>query len=102
MVTHIRPLRAFAEFTELECRLETGRTNQIRIQLAELSHPLCGDVKYRGPHNAPEIPDLSDAPRLALHAAELGIVHPHSNASLRWTSPWPPDILRWLASLKKP
>jgi len=100
MVTHIRPLREFAAFTELECRLETGRTNQIRIQLAELSHPLCGDVKYRGPHTAPEIPDHSHAPRLALHAAELGIAHPMSNAPLRWTSHWPPDILRWLAGLK--
>jgi hypothetical protein len=65
MVTHIRPLREFAAFTELECRLETGRTNQIRIQLSELSHPLCGDVKYRGPHHASEIPDHSEAPRLA-------------------------------------
>lgn len=100
MVTHIRPLREFAAFTELECRLETGRTNQIRIQLSELSHPLCGDVKYRGPHPAAEIPDHSEAPRLALHAAELGIVHPLSNTSLHWSSPWPPDILRWLASLK--
>jgi 23S rRNA pseudouridine1911/1915/1917 synthase len=49
MVTHIRPLRQLGEYSELECRLETGRTNQIRIHLAEKSHPICGDVKYRGP-----------------------------------------------------
>jgi 23S rRNA pseudouridine1911/1915/1917 synthase len=101
MITHVRPLRRFAGFTELECRLETGRTNQIRIQLAELGNPLCGDVKYRGPYNAPEIPDTSNAPRLALHAAELGIIHPLTNAELRWRSPWPADILRWLATLHR-
>jgi 23S rRNA pseudouridine1911/1915/1917 synthase len=101
MVTHVRPLRRFGGFTELECRLETGRTNQIRIQLAELGHPLCGDVKYRGPFEAPELPDHSGAPRLALHAAELGAVHPQTGMTLRWSSPWPADILRWLADVRR-
>ncbi|MFM7059279.1 MAG: RluA family pseudouridine synthase [Planctomycetota bacterium] len=101
MITHVRPLRQFAGFTELECRLETGRTNQIRIQLAELGHPLCGDVKYRGAFGAAEIPDASVAPRLALHAAELGVIHPFTHTELRWRSPWPADILRWLAMLQR-
>lgn len=99
MITHIRPLRRLADFTELECRLETGRTNQIRIQLAEIGHPLCGDVKYRGPLNSAEIPDHSDAPRLALHAAELGFIHPHSQSRVSWSSRWPPDMLRWIDHL---
>ena len=65
-----------ADYAELECQLETGRTNQIRIHLAELRHPICGDVKYRGPFAEPPIADNSRAPRLALHAADLGFVHP--------------------------
>ncbi len=101
MITHVRPLRRLGGFTELECQLETGRTNQIRIQLAELGHPLCGDVKYRGPFGAAEIPDRADAPRLALHAAELGVVHPVTGAELRWRSPWPADMLRWLSMLPR-
>ena len=101
MVTHVRPLRKLGRFSELECRLETGRTNQIRIQLAERGQPLCGDVKYRGPFGAEALADDSGAPRLALHAAELGFVHPHTGMEHRWTSHWPPDILRWLDSLQR-
>ena len=101
MVTHIRPLRRIGHFTELECRLETGRTNQIRIQLAEIGQPLCGDVKYRGPFGATEIPDHSEAPRLALHAAELGFIHPEGKSPVSWTSKWPPEMLRWIASLQQ-
>lgn len=92
MVTHIRPLRKTGPCTELECRLETGRTNQIRIHLAELGHPICGDVKYRGPAGSPPIPDDSRAPRLALHAAELGFVHPVTGETHRYQLPWPRDI----------
>lgn len=101
MVTHIRPVRTWREFTELECRLETGRTNQIRIQLSELGHPLCGDVKYRGPFGAAAIEDTSKAPRLALHAAELGFVHPVSNQEQRFQVPWPADMLQWLSGIRK-
>lgn len=92
MVTHIAPLRKLGTYTELECRLETGRTNQIRIHLAELSHPICGDVKYRGPFGTSPIPDQSNAPRLALHAAELGIQHPITGEQHAYESPWPKDI----------
>jgi 23S rRNA pseudouridine1911/1915/1917 synthase len=100
MITHIQPLRAPGGYTELECRLETGRTNQIRIQLAEIGHPLCGDVKYRGPYGAAPLPDHSQAPRLALHAAELGFRHPVTGVEHAWQRPWPGDILRWLATIK--
>jgi len=101
MVTHIRPLRRFAGFTELECRLETGRTNQIRIQLSELGYPLCGDVKYRGPFGGPEVSDSSGSPGLALHAAELGFRHPGTREQLSWQLPWPPSMLRWLDRLSR-
>lgn len=101
MVTHIKPLRRFDGYTELECRLETGRTNQIRIQLAEQGTPLCGDVKYRGPYGAPDVPDESAAPGLALHAAELGFRHPGTKEQLSWQLPWPSVMLRWLDRLSR-
>ena len=102
MVTHVRPLRSFGTYTELECRLETGRTNQIRIQLAEIGHPLCGDVKYRGAFGAQPVEDNSGATRLALHAAELGFRHPATGETLSWQLPWPAEILRWLQTLARP
>lgn len=92
MVTHIRPLRQLGEYSEMECRLETGRTNQIRIHLAEKSHPICGDVKYRGPAGQLPIADLSKAPRLALHATQLGFVHPVTQEAHDYQLPWPKDI----------
>lgn len=100
MVTHIAPLRRLGDFTELECRLETGRTNQIRIHLAELGHPICGDVKYRGPVGKPPVEDSSRAPRLALHAAELGFLHPVTEEAHDYKSGWPKDILALIRRLK--
>lgn len=83
-------------YSELECRLQTGRTHQIRIHLAEAGAPLCGDQVYRGPVGEPPLPDLSGVPRLALHAAELGFVHPASGQRLEFAAPWPRDIARLL------
>ena len=99
MVTHIRPLRQLGEYSELECRLETGRTNQIRIHLAEKSHPICGDVKYRGPFGQLPVVDLSNAPRLALHATQLGFIHPVTQKSHDYQLPWPKDIQSWVRRL---
>jgi len=101
MVTHVKPLRRFEGYTELECRLETGRTNQIRIQLSELGYPLCGDVKYRGPFGGAVVEDSSGAPGLALHAAELGFRHPGTKEQLSWQLPWPSGMLRWLDRLSR-
>lgn len=92
MVTHLSPSRRLGQYSELECRLETGRTNQIRIHLAEKGHPICGDVKYRGPFGQPPIADLSNAPRLALHATQLGFVHPVTQEVHDYQLPWPKDI----------
>ena len=100
MITHISPLRRLGEYSELECRLETGRTNQIRIHLAELARPICGDVKYRGPFGNPPIPDKSGAPRLALHAAELGFVHPVTQEMHDYKSQWPNDMLTMIRRMK--
>ncbi len=100
MITHIKPVRELRGFTEMECRLETGRTNQIRIQLAEAGHPICGDVRYRGPFGVEPAADSSRAHRMALHAAELGLEHPTTGEQLTWRLRWPPDMLRWMDTLR--
>lgn len=100
MVTHVRPLRQLGDYSELQCQLETGRTNQIRIHLAEAGFPLCGDVKYRGPFGKPPIIDTSEAPRLALHAATLGFRHPVTGEQHRYQRPWPADMRKFLQRLE--
>ena len=93
-VTHIGPVERLAGYTLVACRLETGRTHQIRIHLAELGHPVCGEKVY-GPRT-----DASGAPRLALHAAELGFVHPTTGEALRWEMPLPPDLATFVERLR--
>ncbi|MCA9033935.1 MAG: hypothetical protein KDA91_02340 [Planctomycetaceae bacterium] len=95
-VTHFRTLRSLGALSELECSLETGRTNQIRIHLAELGHPVCGDIKYRGPMGSEPVKDESGVPRLALHATQLRFVHPVTGELLHFESPWPMDMQRFL------
>ena len=88
-VTHVEPLESFAQATRVACTLETGRTHQIRIHLSEDSHPVVGERVYiRGLSLA----DLA-APRLMLHAAELGFMHPSTGEALRWADPLPDDIV---------
>jgi 23S rRNA pseudouridine1911/1915/1917 synthase len=91
-VTHIEVVERLPGFTLLGCRLETGRTHQIRIHLAELGHPVCGEKVYNHQLDISVLPDASAAPRLALHATELGFVHPATNEDLHWTMPLPPDL----------
>jgi 23S rRNA pseudouridine1911/1915/1917 synthase len=92
-VTHIRPIEKLNGYTVVECRLETGRTHQIRIHLAEQGHPLCGDRVYRGPFPGKPLPDNSRAPRVALHAAELGFTHPITDEPLQFSMPLPEDMV---------
>ncbi len=98
--THFRTQNSIGEFSELECRLETGRTNQIRIHLAELGHPICGDIKYRGPFGIPPVEDSSNIHRLALHAAELKFSHPTSNQPVHFTTTWPKDMQQFILRLR--
>src|SRR5262249_31950192 len=101
-VTHVEVVERLPGCTLLACRLETGRTHQIRIHLAELGHPLCGEKVYnREPGGEPK-PDSSGAPRLALHAAELGIVHPVTGDPMHWTMPLPADLAAFLDRLRSP
>ncbi len=85
-ITHVKPLVFRRGQTLLECRLETGRTNQIRIHLAELGHPILGDVKY-GPLGNDRPPT-----RLALHAIELEFAHPLTGELLRFESECPREM----------
>ena len=99
-VTHVEVLEALPGYTLLCCRLETGRTHQIRIHLSELGHPVCGDKVYRGRPGEPPQPDSSGAPRLALHAAELGFRHPLTGETMHWSMPLPADLQNFLERLR--
>jgi 23S rRNA pseudouridine1911/1915/1917 synthase len=100
-VTHVRVVEELGDYTLVECRLETGRTHQVRIHLGEAGTPLCGERVYdRPPHGQP-LPDGSAAPRLALHAAVLGFDHPTTGRRLRWTSPLPPDLADLVRRLRR-
>jgi 23S rRNA pseudouridine1911/1915/1917 synthase len=91
-VTHVRVLEELGDFTLIECRLETGRTHQVRIHLGEAGTPLCGERLYdRSLHGKP-LPDSSGMKRVALHAALLGFEHPASGEAMRWTSTLPRDM----------
>jgi 23S rRNA pseudouridine1911/1915/1917 synthase len=98
-VTHIEVAERLPGYTLLWCRLETGRTHQIRIHLAELGHPVCGERVYRKLGTKAE-PDPSGAPRLALHAAELGFEHPITGEMMHWEMPLPPDLRALLENLR--
>ncbi|MET0596105.1 MAG: RluA family pseudouridine synthase, partial [Polyangiaceae bacterium] len=79
------------------CRLETGRTHQIRIHLAEAGHPLVGERVYVRDYEGERIA----APRPMLHAAELGFVHPVRNDEMRFEAPLPADFVAMLADLER-
>ncbi|HEY2828412.1 MAG TPA: RluA family pseudouridine synthase [Pirellulales bacterium] len=100
-VTHVQPLESRGEYTLIQCRLETGRTHQIRIHLSELGHPVCGEKVYRQPKFGKTTADASGAPRLALHAAELGFVHPVTGKSLRFQAVMPADLAEFWKLLKR-
>ena len=100
-VTHVRPLEHGPGFSVVECRLETGRTHQIRIHLAELGHPLYGEKMYLKRMGHANYRDTSGAPRHALHAAVLGLVHPTTGQTMRFESPLPRDMQNLLRKLRK-
>ncbi len=100
-VTHVRPLERLGDYSLIECQLETGRTHQIRIHLAEQGHPVCGDKVYAQPFRGKPRPDSSGAPRLALHAAVLGFTHPASGEAVRWEMPLPKDLADFVKRLRK-
>lgn len=101
-VTHYRVLRRLREAAVVECRLETGRTHQVRVHMASIGHALLGDPVYartQTRHRA--VLDALDFRRQALHAARLGFVHPRSSNALSFESELAADIQALLASLGK-
>lgn len=100
-ITHIKPLETIGPFSIVQCRLETGRTHQIRIHLSEIGHMLCGEKTYTQPLGGRPQPDDSRAPRHALHAAELGFIHPITGQKLSFRSRWPKELAQWLARLRQ-
>ncbi len=100
-ITHVRPIEQVGPYTIIECKLETGRTHQIRIHLAEAGHPLCGENIYHRSRDGRVHADISGAPRQALHSTALRFVHPVSGKILKFTMPWPDDLQRWLEKVKK-
>src|SRR5690349_5880894 len=99
-VTHYRIVRPLKDAALVECRLETGRTHQVRVHMASIGHPLLGDPVYgraRPAHR--EILKELDFHRQALHAAALGFVHPVSKQNLSFESALPSDIQELLSAL---
>jgi len=107
-ITHYRVLKSFGLGASLvECRLETGRTHQIRVHMAKIGHPLIGDPVYGKPTAArrgrlsPEARKAAEAfPRQALHATLLGFDHPRTGEHLSWQSESPADFKRLEQTLR--
>jgi 23S rRNA pseudouridine1911/1915/1917 synthase len=100
-VTHYRTIEPLDGASLVECRLETGRTHQVRVHLASIGHALLGDPVY-GRTPARLKPMLSDLGfrRQALHAAQLALVHPVTGARLHWHSELPADMGELLMALR--
>jgi 23S rRNA pseudouridine1911/1915/1917 synthase len=99
-VTHYRLIRALRDAALVECRLETGRTHQVRVHMTSIGHPLLGDPSYGRTRNAHrELLKRLGFERQALHAAELGFVHPVTGDKLSFKSDVPSDMQELLSAL---
>ena len=104
-VTHYRVLHKFPTHTYIHCKLETGRTHQIRVHMSHIAHPLVGDATYAGRTRlakgvTPELRDaLQNFPRQALHARQLGLIHPATEEYCEWQVELPDDFEQLLEVL---
>lgn len=96
--THFRRIEQFDGAARIECVLETGRTHQIRVHMAYLGFPLVGDPVYGSRRRQP--PCTAAFPRQALHAYQLGLIHPSTREPMLWKVPLPQDLLDLLERLK--
>jgi len=100
-VTHVTALEQLDGATLIECKLETGRTHQIRIHLSEAGHPLVGEQVYIREYRDRSGVDEIRAPRMMLHAAELGFVHPSTEEDVKWEKGPPRDFEETLLRLRR-
>jgi len=107
-ITHYEVVAAYAAASLIRCKLETGRTHQIRVHMAHLGHPLLGDTAYGSGFAASKSKlsltaqgDLTHLRGQALHAAVLGFDHPRTEKHLRLEAPLPEPMARLLASIKE-
>ena len=106
-VTHYRLRERFRAHTALECRLETGRTHQIRVHMAHLKHAIIGDPLYGGALKLPKgasdelVTQLRGFKRQALHAETLEFVHPITGEAIRNSAPVPADLLALMKALRE-
>ena len=92
-VTHWRVLRNLRDATLVECKLETGRTHQVRVHMASIGHALLGDPAYGRSRKATEpLLETLGFRRQALHAAHLGFIHPITSVPMAFDSPMPADM----------
>lgn len=94
-VTHIKVLERYGDFTYISCRLETGRTHQIRVHLAHIGHPIAGDDVY-GPKKV-----ITSLGGQCLHAYRLGFIHPVTGEYLEFTADPPDSFTAFLTKLRK-
>lgn len=100
-VTHYRVLEHFDGMCHIECRLETGRTHQIRVHMASLGHPLLGDPVYGGASHRFCEAHAAWIHGQCLHAAELSLIHPRSGEEMHFSCPLPEDMERILTFLRR-
>lgn len=93
-VTEFKVLERFENFTYVECKLQTGRTHQIRVHMKAIGHPLLGDTKYTARKN------FFDIKGQALHSHTLSLVHPTTGERMTFTAPLPDDMEKILIQLR--
>ena len=98
--THYRLQERFRAHTALECRLETGRTHQIRVHLAHMGHPIVGDDKYGDFELNRAMAKERRFTRMFLHAYQLSFVHPQSSQTMQLQAPLPLECQSLLQELE--
>ena len=94
-VTEFTVLERFKNFTYVECKLQTGRTHQIRVHMAAINHPLLGDTKYTARKN------IFDISGQALHSYSLSLIHPATGERMNFIAPLPEDMQKILDALRR-
>jgi 23S rRNA pseudouridine1911/1915/1917 synthase len=105
-ITHYRVMEQYRAHTRLKVQLETGRTHQIRVHMAHIHHAVVGDPVYGGRLQLPKgaspelVVELRGFKRQALHAYELGLIHPLTQEHIQWRAPLPADMLQLIRCLR--